>query len=374
MKILFLGDYSNLHSCLSAQLRLDGLDTTVVSDGGGHMRNKVDRLLVRKPGKTGTLRYAASIAALLPKMRGYDVVQINNTQFLNLRPEKLWWIFKYLKKHNGSVFMTLMGNDVNFVDRCINTDMFRFSEFRAGTQPTINSLRHPEHETGWTTSAMLDYCHRLFDSLDGAVSILPEYDMAARSLLGDRLAFANIPVDLGTLPYSPVEPRDGKIRILVGMRPGQIDSKGTDILLDLCREIESEMPGRCEVKNVYGLTLKQYIEELKQAHIVIDQLYSYSPGTNGLQTMALGRIPATGGQPEFYSYIGEPQWAENPAAGPILSLSPLDTDMKERITALIEDPDRMRQMSIDGRRLVEKNNDSAIVAKKFTAHWNRLCR
>lgn len=375
MRILFFGDYSNLHVCLAKRLRESGHDVTVISDGGGHMRTATDRLLVRRPGVTGKIMYFAETLSLLPRLKGYDVVQIHNTQFLNLKPDKLWKIFKYLKGRNGSMFMTLMGNDANFVDRCINSDLFRFSEFRAGFEPTRNSLLHPEHEREWTTPGMMDYCHRIFDNLDGALSVLPEYDMAARPLLGERLAFADIPVDLSTLPFTPMNlSSGGKVRILVGMRPGQIDAKGTDILLDICREIERDMPDLCEVRNVFGLPLKDYIEELKRSHLVIDQLYSYSPGTNGFQTMALGRISATGAQPEFYSYLGEKGWTDDPSSGPILSLSPLDTDIKERIAALIRNPERMNRMSVEGRMLVEKHNDSVVVAKKFIDQWERFCR
>lgn len=375
MKILFLGDYSNLHSCLSQELKRLGHNVTVISDGGGHMRNRTDVLLTRRSGMFGTVRYLTDLISLIPKLKGYDVVQIHNTQFLSLKPEKLWKIFCFLKRHNGDIFMTLMGNDSNFVDRCINSDLFRFSEFRAGSERTKNSLLHPEHEEGWTTPAMMDYCNRIFDNVTGAMSVLPEYDMAARPILGDRLAFTNIPVDLTNLPYQPLDVNGkSRIRILVGMRPGQVDGKGTDILLDICKEIQKEMPKRCEVRNVFGLSLRDYIEELKRSHIVIDQLYSYSPGTNGFQTMALGRISATGAQPEFYSYIGEEQWAEDPMSGPIISLSPLDNDIRQRIQTLLLDPERLNRMSAQGRDLVEKNNDSRIVAKKFIDQWNRLCK
>ena len=60
------------------------------------------------------------------------------------------------------------------------------------------------------------------------------------------------------------------------------------------------------------------------------ELYSYSPGTNAFQAMALGRVAATGAQPEYYEYIGEPD------TGAIIPLSPLVSDLewKERFRSL----------------------------------------
>ena len=42
MKILFLGDYSNLHACLSEELRKRGHEVTLVSDGSRYMQTACD--------------------------------------------------------------------------------------------------------------------------------------------------------------------------------------------------------------------------------------------------------------------------------------------------------------------------------------------
>lgn len=103
------------------------------------------------------------------------------------------------------------------------------------------------------------------------------------------------------------------------------------------------------------------------SHIVLDQLYSYSPGTNGFQAMALGRVAGTGAQPEFYEYIGETQ------SRPIFTLSPLE-DTETRLRELILNPEKMPAMGAEGRRIVEKDNDVAIVADRFLNHWNNILK
>lgn len=362
-----LGDYSNLHACLAKELRRRGHEVTVVSDRGGHMRTSADIELIRKPGLIGSLHYLYKIMAKLPSWSGYDVVQLINPQFLNLKPAKLKMIFDILKRNNRSVFLTLCGNDHYFVKDCVDTDLFRFSEFRIGHDKTPQIVSNPIWETGWMISAHRTYHCHLYDNINGAMSVLPEYDMSARLHLDlEKLTFTNLPIDLESLEYAELS-FTGPVKILIGIRGGMEIQKGTAKMLEICRSIEKEMPDKCRVEVAKDLTLEEYLQKLKESHIVIDQLYSYSPATNALQTMAQGRITASGGQPEYYEYIGE-------ESRPIFCLSPIEDDatIKRRLVELITDKDRMKKMSEDGRRLVEQYNDVKKIAPLFEDHWNKL--
>lgn len=367
MKILMLGDYSNLHACLAGELRRRGHEVTVVSDRGGHMATEADVTLRRKPGKLGGVAYLYRVMALLPSWKDYDVVQLINPVFLSLKPSKLRMIFDILKRNNRSVFLTLCGDDHYFVKDCVEGKLFRFSEYRIGTEKTPMAVADPEREKGWLSAAHGAYHSHLYSVIDGAMSVLPEYDMSARLHLDpEKLTFTNLPVDLSTLPYSELP--DGKpVRILIGIRGGMEIQKGTVKMLGLCQELAEEMPGRVEVRVVKDLTLADYLKELHESHIVIDQLYSYSPATNALQTMAQGRIAASGGQPEYYQMIGE-------TVRPVFCLSPTETDeeIKARLKVLVHDPEKMAVMSREGRALVERHNDVKTVAGKFENHWNRI--
>lgn len=359
-----LGDYSNLHACLAKQLRKNGHEVTLVSDKGGYMKTEADIEMRRQPGIIGSFRYLYKIMASLPSWSGYDVVQLINPVFFALKPGKLKIIFDILKKNNRSVFLTLCGNDHFFVKDCVDSDLFRFSEFRVGKEKAPLVLCDPKREAGWLIPGHADYTQHLYDTIDGAMSILPEYDMSARLHMDpQKLIFTNIPIDLKTLDFTAMN-FEGRIRILIGMRGNMEIQKGTAKMLDICKSLEKEMPEKCEIRVVKNLSLADYLEELRKSHIVIDQLYSYSPGTNALQTMALGRITASGGQPEYYEYLRED-------TQPIFCLSPLEDDntIKKRLKALILDVERMKRMSKEGRGLVEKHNDVCNVARIFEDHW-----
>lgn len=364
MKILMLGDYSNLHACLAKELRKRGHEVTLVSDRGGHMKTEADIELRRPSGPLGGLRYVYRIMASLPSWAGYDVVQLINPGFLKLKPGKLKIIYDILRKNNRSVFLTMCGNDHFFVKDCVETDLFRFSEFRIGKEPTPLVKCDPQRERGWLIQDHASYTQYLYDDIDGAMSVLPEYDMSARKHINpEKLVFTNLPIEIESLEYNEMN-IEGPVRILIGMRGNMEIQKGTARMLDICRELEKEIPGKLEVRVVKDLSLKEYLDELRASHIVIDQLYSYSPATNALQTMALGRITASGAQPEYYAYLNE-------NTRPIFCLSPLDDEntIKESLRSLVLDKEGLKRIAKEGRSLVERHNDVRSIAPIFEDHW-----
>ena len=83
MKILLLGEASNLHWTLSEGLRSLGHKVTVISNGSVWMNNNRDINLKRKSYSfPDTLHYAGSLIYHLKDLTGYDIVQINHPCFL----------------------------------------------------------------------------------------------------------------------------------------------------------------------------------------------------------------------------------------------------------------------------------------------------
>lgn len=365
MRILFIGDYSNLHACLAAELRKKGHEVTVVSDKGGFMNTYADIPVIRQPGIVGGFKYLNRLFSLLPMLKGYDVVQLINPNFFSLKPGKIKYFFEKIRHQNGSIFLTLAGDDYYFVKACREGKTFRFSEFRIGDEPTEYYKSSPEKMDGWFTPANRLWNSYLYEHIDGAMSVLPEYDMAAKPILGGKVTFTNLPIDLSTLPYAPLSDTEKSLKIFIGIKTGMEIQKGTARMLAEVKELEREAGGKVEVECVRNLPLEEYLQRMRGSHIVLDQMYAYSPATNALQAMALGRIPVTGGEPEYYEYVG------TPAERPILSISPFTPSLKERLRELAEDPTPLIGMSRDGRKLVEKNNDVRIVAGRFMRVWER---
>ena len=82
MKILLLGEYSNVHATLAEGLRKLGHQVTVLSNGDFWKNYPRDINLVRKPGKLGGMLYLAKLLTNVHKLRGYDKKQLINPVFL----------------------------------------------------------------------------------------------------------------------------------------------------------------------------------------------------------------------------------------------------------------------------------------------------
>lgn len=367
MRILFIGDYSNLHTTLARALNKMGHQAHVLSNGCEHMKVETDFFLKREKGIIGGVKYLYDLFNILPKLKDYDVVQLINTNFLHLRPPKIKYFYERLKEQNRSVFLTLAGNDYYFAKACYDAKLFRFSEFKIGNEYTKGHQERPEHLFGWMSNQNKYLAEYLYSDVTGAMSVLPEYDIASRPILGDKLAFTNLPIDFEELP-SAKEIKREKTKIFVGIRSGAIAFKGTRYLRDLALEIEKEMPEKVEAEIVMDLPLAEYLSRMNNSDIVLDQLYAYSPAMNALYAMALGKVAGTGAQPEYYEFIG------NPEDKPIFKLSPLDNDIKERLIALAEDKELIKQLGEQSKDLVKVHNDQFIVAKRFLRHWSNLIK
>jgi len=88
MKILLIGEYSNVHATLAEGLRAIGHEVTVVSDGDGWKNYPRDIDVSRASGKFGGASLLVKLYTLLPKLRGYDVVQLINPMFFELKAER----------------------------------------------------------------------------------------------------------------------------------------------------------------------------------------------------------------------------------------------------------------------------------------------
>lgn len=368
MRILFVGDYSNLHVCLAGRLQQSGHHCVVVSDGNTFMHTHADVPLRRRgKGKVWGLLYALEAAWKLSRLRGFDIVQIINPNFLTLQPDRIRYFYDMLRRNNGRIFLTLASNDYFFVKACCRDELFDFSEFRVGDRPTEYARLRPEVETAWLSPAVEELNRYIYDTIDGAMSVLPEYDMAARPLLGERLTFTNLPVDIGNLAYR--EPSGQRpLNLFLGMKENMKLEKGTAYMRERLSALAQKHPDLLRLTCVSNLPLTEYLRAMDAADIVIDQLYSYSPATNALQAMAKGKIAVTGGHSDYFRYIGY----DTAQGMPLITADPRDfSRAEEEILRLAGDPDALRAMARRGRGIVEEHNNVEDIARLFLKQYTK---
>lgn len=369
MRILLVGDASNYHNCLAGALRRQGHYVAVASDGNLWMDTDRDINLRRRPGRAGgALFYLDLLTRLGRRMRGFDAVAVAGCGFLELRPSRIYSIFKQLKHYNGMIVLNHLGADSNYVEMSVDpASPLRYSEWRVGTTPSAYALEYPLRLATWRGEELRDHCRRIYDSVDGVTTALYEYDLAARRMLPDsRVAYIGIPVDTDAYPFRQPD-FDGRINILQGCHRGREAEKGALIMRRQIERLAAERPGSISFEYVQNLPFAEFSRKLQQAHIVVDQLYSYTPATTALMAMSMGKITVSGGEEDYYRFIGETELR------PIINPLPDDPDSLYRdLSALTADPERMRTLSAQGRRLVERHNSSTLVAERFLQALERF--
>ena len=370
MRILFAGDASNMHNCLAQQLRRMGHEATVASDGSRWMDTGRDINLLRRSGRLGTLRYLWDINRALPKMTGYDIVEIASPIFLRLKPHRIARVFDYLKSNNRHVVLSALATDMVYYDACHDGHTFRYSDYKLGDQPSpyVGSSEYiAQQQDNWRQPFMREHSDHILAGIDGAVACLYEYYAAYKPVLGDRVAYGGIPIDTENLTFRALEQAPDKVRLFIGIQRDRHVIKGTDKLLAAMKRIHARYPDLTELEVVENLPYAEYTRRMRDSHVILDQLYSYTPATNALIAMAQGLVAVSGAEPEYYDLIGE---KDN---HPIINVSPMvEGDIDDKLSWLVEHRDQLPQLAHASRAFVEKHNAAPVVAQRYLDFWNTL--
>ena len=210
--------------------------------------------------------------------------------------------------------------------------------------------------------------HRHFiDNMDGIVACLYEYYM---SYIGKNkpLAYAGIPIDTQALMPRFIDNEPSQVHFFIGIQRDKTILKGADRLLDAARRITHRYPHLCTLSVAENVPYNEYVRMMNDSHVILDQLYSYTPATNALIAMAQGMIAVSGAEPEYYDFIGE---NDN---HPIVNVSPLlHDDIYTRLEWIVLNKHLLPSLSKASREFVLKHNDSNIVAQKHLDFWNKIC-
>lgn len=366
-RILLIGDYSNMHSQLAASLTAMGHEVTLMSDGCGFMDTARNIDVTRRPGRIGGL--ALTLRCLGPlhrHMRGYDIVALQNPHFLSLRPQRLRYFFDRLRGENRAVFLTAAGTDTIYLREALDPQSpLRYNEFRIADRPTpfaagpgVGFMRE------WLSEGVAAFDDYVYDHIDGAVSALYEYHVAVSRRLGaDRVAYGGIPVDTASLkPVAMETPQ--VVRLFLGRHRGRQAEKGTDLLEQAARTVCARHPGCCELRIVENRPYGEYVGLMRGSHLVLDQIYSYTPATNAMIAMAQGIPAVSGGEPDYYKFIGE----EN---GPVINAPVSLDELTETIDGAVTQAHLLPARGAASREFVCRHNDAAAVARRFLSAWER---
>lgn len=363
MKILLIGEYSNVHWTLAEGLRALGHEVCVASNGDFWKNYKRDISLTRKEGKFGGIKLLLKTIATLPRLRGYDVVQLINPMFLELKAERIVNIYRYLRSHNKKVFLCALGMDAYWVKGCTATPrLFRYSDFNIG-DTAIKNPYIEEQKNDWTNTPKARLNEKIAHDCDGIIAGLYEYYAVYKKEHGKKLTY--IPLPVKSQKSTTFHDGKRKIRFFIGINKERSIYKGTDIILRALERIARDYPAECEILKAESVPFAQYQQMIDDCDVLLDQLYGYSPAMNALLAMSKGKIVVGGAEEECYEILGEKE------LHPMINITPSEEDVYKKLEHLITHKEQIAQMQKESVEFIERHHSSEKVAQRYLDFWTR---
>lgn len=364
MKILLIGEYSNVHATLAEGLRELGHKVTVVSNGDFWKDYPRDIDVSRHPGKLGGLLLTAKLYSLLPKLRGYDVVQLINPMFFELKAERLFFFYKYLRRHNKKVFLCGFGMDWYWVHACIHDKPLRYSDFNFGDKLRTNkdSLDYQKEWLG-TAKEMLNKF--IAEDCDGIITGLYEYWACYQPAFPQKTRYIPFPIKMPSNPFME-RAQKSKVVVFIGINRERSAYKGTDIMLRAAKDVQRKYPYRLKLLVAESVPFDQYQQMMEGSDAILDQLYSYTPSMNPLVAMSKGIICIGGGEPENYEILGEKKLR------PIVNVQPTYESVYEELEKLVLHPELIEEMKRQSVEYVCRHHDYLKVARQYLKAYQAI--
>lgn len=378
MKILLMGEYSNVHATLAEGLRKLGHHVTVLSNGDFWKNYPRDIDLVRKPGKLGGIMYMIKLYTIVHKLRGYDIVQLINPMFLELKAECIFPIYQYLRKHNKKVILGGFGMDYYWVSVCCKDKPLRYSDFNIGDKLRTNTDALKERKD-WLGTEKGRLNQMIAEDCDGIITGLYEYWACYQPSFPQKTTFIPFPIKPQLITpgnsnsHTYVEnhqviPLDipKKVKLFIGINKSRSEYKGTDIMLKAAQAIAKKYPDKTELRIAENIPFAEYVKMMNGSDAILDQLYSYTPSMNPLEAMARGIICIGGGEPENYEIIHEDKLR------PIINVLPNYESVYQELEHLVLHPELVPLLKQQSIEYINKHHDYIKVAKRYEAFYQKL--
>jgi glycosyltransferase involved in cell wall biosynthesis len=363
MKILLIGEYSNVHATLAEGLRELGHSVTVISNGDFWKNYPRDIDVTRKPGMLGGITLMARLYTLLPKMRGYDIVQLINPIFFELKAERLFWFYRYLRRHNKRVYLGAFGMDWYWVHTCTYEKPLRYSDFNFGDKVRTDA-EAVIYQQSWLGTAKEQLNQMIARDCDGIIAGLYEYWACYHPVFPDKTTFIPFPIRMPE-KYSTERAQKSKVVLFIGINKERSAYKGTDIMYKAAKDIQQKYPHCTKLVVAESVPFAQYQQMMESSDAILDQLYAYTPSMNPLLAMSKGIICIGGGEPENYEIINETQLR------PIINVEPTYDSVYHELEQLVLNPDRIPQLKRQSVDYVAKHHDYLKVARQYLDFWTK---
>ncbi len=376
MKILLLGEYSRLHNSLKEGLVALGHKVVLVGTGDDFKNFPVDinvsstlkkRWLTKKIGvaiyklagfdifKKDVYRKLLKMA---PQLRDFDVVQLINEDAFDIYPKDAISFYKDIFNQNNKVFLSGCGDDfhvINYYNQkkmrySILTPFFKNKSLKKQFDFSFKYLSEPYKE-------LHDF---LMQHIEAVIPSDMDYAIPYANFVKATAMIPN-PINIDKIQAKKIQIED-KINIFLGVNTLSYYKKGTDIVLKALHRIETDFANQVNIVIAQNLPYDEYMQKYNDAHILIDQLYSYDQGYNALEAMARGKCVLTGAEKEFEDYYQLKQQVA-------VNVLPDEADLYKKLSDLIKNKQKIVEIGQNARVFIEKEHNYKKIAQRYIDAW-----
>ena len=375
MKILLVGEYSNLHNSLQEGLQALGHEVTLMGSGDAFKNFPAD---VDVRGKTfqdkpllnfirqGIYRIFKTDISLwetafrtqkeLSKMASFDVIQL-----INEYPLKTPYFFEKriilkLRKLTKRLVILGCGDDwvyMNNIHKLPHHPSRRFND--AIKFPFSSMYLSKKHQK---------FHHFVFTLKDLIITTDMDYHTVYKGL-PEYYGMIPNPVNLQKIKPLTLPPLD-KIRIFHGINRVNYYKKGNDVFEDALEVIKTQYGDRIEIYTTENLPYSEYITRYEKCHILLDQAYALDQGYNALEAMAKGKVVFTGAGEDFCEQYG----LERDTVA--IHTLPEMNQIVNNLVALIENPARISEIGYNAQQFIKIHHNYKDVAQQYIDAWNTI--
>ncbi len=376
MKILLAGEYSSLHNQLKEGLQALGHEVHIISTGD-YFKNYPSDFdvkprfsyhplvqLLRKGlyrlthTDLATYETAFRIKKFIPHLKNYDIVQLINIYPFETPLKIEISILEKLFKQNEKSFVLACGDDY-ITNKYYLSEPMKYNIFTPlKNQPGLK--KHYRYSLKYVTPPFQKLHQFVEQNVRAFIPTDLDYAIPYRNYNKSAPMIPN-PVNTDKIQYDFLS-LDDKIVIFHGINTWNYIKKGNRFFSEALGIIREKFADRVEIIETKDLPYTSYMEAVKKAHILLDQVYSYDQGYNALNAMAMGKVVFTGAEKEFTDYYKLDKKV-------CINALP-DTDyLVDQLSRLIENRELLREISQNARNFIEQEHHYMKIAKKYLTTW-----
>lgn len=373
MKVLLLGEYSRLHNTLKEGLVALGHEVVIVGDGDGFKNFPVDISIrptwgnapIFKWVKLGLYKvFNLDILAVerglrfwgkTSQLKGFDVVQLINEKPIKTLPALERFLLKKIFKNNKKTFLLSCGIDVISVEFMLQKK-FRYSLMNPYFE-NVSLTREYQYILDYQSNSHRKTHDLVFSNMEGVIASDFDYVLPLEKH-PQFLGLIPNPVNCDVIPFVPLQIQE-KIHIFLGINRGTYHKKGIPLFEAALVEIQKKYSEKIELTVAENIPYAAYIERYNNAHIILDQVYSYDQGYNALEAMAKGKVVFTGAEKEFLEYY------ELEEDAVCVNAIPEVNELIKKLSWLIENPEQIKTIGANARQFIEQKHQYKEIAKLY---------